>query len=146
MWSIFHLQFFNHNLIISLNEYVRENNFTLEYNHQKTLMKDTSSSSSVVSLPIATMIHMVTIKLSYINFFTMERQVVPIFTSFELLGFVNSKELTPQPTVLFALGEFVPNPYYTKWFSTTQCLLGVLFSTLSEEAMTEMIRKKVGRC
>lgn len=89
--------------------------------------------------PIATMIHMVTIKLPSTNFLQRKRQAIPVLTSYELLGFVNGKELVPPPTVLTESGEYVPNPDYIKWLSTDQCLLVVLFSTLSKEAIVEAI-------
>lgn len=85
------------------------------------------------------MIHMVSIKLTSTNYLLWKRQVIPMLTGFHLLGFVNGTEAAPSPTILSPTGESTTNPAYTKWLDTDQRLLSVLFSTLSEEAMSEVV-------
>lgn len=91
------------------------------------------------SLPIATMIHMVTIKLSSSNYLLWKRQIMPMLTSFNLLGFVDGSSIAPAATLQKENGSTEPNPAYAEWHTQDQKLLGVLFSSLSEEAMAEVV-------
>ncbi|CAH9082491.1 unnamed protein product [Cuscuta epithymum] len=90
------------------------------------------------SVPIATMVHMVTIKLSSTNFLLWKSQVFPMLTAFDLLGYVNGTISAPSPTITTDSVER-PNPAYTAWQTTDQKILGVLFSTLTEESMVEVV-------
>lgn len=68
-----------------------------------------------------------------------------MLTSFELLGFVDGKSVVSSPTTISATGEISPHLSYTKWLSIDQHLLAILFSTLSKEAMAEVVECTISR-
>lgn len=82
---------------------------------------------------------METIKLSSNTYLLWKRHITPMLMSFDLLGFVNGSQFAPPSTVSDASGASSPNLDHTKWLTTNQKLIGVLFSTLSEEAMAEVV-------
>lgn len=101
-----------------------------------------SASSSLMagdSIPIATLIHMITIKLSSSNYLLWRNQVVPVLASHDLLGFVDGTVSPPPATLTDESGKISPNPDYTTWYAKDQRILCLLQSSLTEESMAEVI-------
>ncbi|KAJ0100313.1 hypothetical protein Patl1_20260 [Pistacia atlantica] len=85
-----------------------------------------------------TMIHMVTIKLSSSNYLLWTSQLLPLLESQELLKHVDGT-LKPPPR-FDPPNSQTPNPKYMMWKTTDQRLLSLLLSSLTKEAMAEVVR------
>lgn len=57
---------------------------------------------------------------------------------FDLLGYLDGTIAAPSPTIT-AAGADAPNPAYTEWRKKDKKLLGVLFTSLTAEAMSEVV-------
>ncbi|RVX04649.1 hypothetical protein CK203_023365 [Vitis vinifera] len=55
----------------------------------------------------------------------------------ELLGFLDGSVPTPSPNVTGSNGITQVNPAYISWLTTDQTLLSLLYSSLTEESMSE---------
>lgn len=96
------------------------------------------ASSSESSLPMATLIHMLTIKLSSSNYLLWKNQVSPLLLHQNWLRFVDGSYQAPSKT-LTTDGKKSVNPAFTSWLETDQKILLLLQSSLSEEAMSEVL-------
>ena len=96
-------------------------------------MAPNSSDSFPTLFPFNTMIHMVTIKLSSSNYLLWMSQLLPLLESQGLLGHVDGT-LVPLPP-FDPLTSQTPNNSHLPWKATDQRLLGLLLSSLIEEAM-----------
>nr|TKR98393.1 hypothetical protein D5086_0000203370 [Populus alba] len=101
-------------------------------------MADTSSPSFTV-LPLNTMVHMLTIKLTSSNYLLWRNQFVPLLTSQELFGFLDGTIIAPSLMVTDSNGVTNPNPSYSSWLHTDQMLLSLLYYSLTEESMSEVL-------
>ncbi|KAJ9552406.1 LOW QUALITY PROTEIN: hypothetical protein OSB04_016451 [Centaurea solstitialis] len=101
-------------------------------------------SSSSDSLPLSTMIHMLTIKLSSSNYLLWMNQVTSVLSCQDLLGYVDGTSVAPTPTIT-TNGTSAPNPAYTEWCKQDQRLQSLILSSLTEEAMAETIGCKTAR-
>uniref|UniRef100_A0A2N9GCL0 Integrase catalytic domain-containing protein n=1 Tax=Fagus sylvatica TaxID=28930 RepID=A0A2N9GCL0_FAGSY len=88
-------------------------------------------------LPFNTLIHMVTIKLSSSNYLLWKSQLLPLLESQELIGHVDGT-LEPPPRFAPANSQ-TPNIKHLAWKQTDQRLLSLLLSSLTEEAMAEVV-------
>ncbi|KAL6344748.1 hypothetical protein AAG906_002654 [Vitis piasezkii] len=93
--------------------------------------------TSSTILPFNTMIHMVTIKLSSSNYLLWKSQLLPLLESQELLGHVDGT-LAPPPQFASANSQ-TPNIKHLAWKKTNQRILSLLPSSLTEEAMAEVM-------
>ena len=91
------------------------------------------------TLPFATLIHMITIKLSSKNYLLWRSQITPILACQNLLGFVDGSKSAPSITNTNTTGQSVPNPAYETWRIQDQRLLSLILSSLTEESMAEVI-------
>lgn len=103
-----------------------------------------AAASTAEAVPIATLIHMVTIKLSSSNYLLWRNQVVPMLSSHGLLQYVDGSSAPPLETIT-TNNVVAPNPDYTSWHEKDQRILGVLLSSLTEESMSEVIGCKTSR-
>ena len=88
-------------------------------------------------LPFNTLIHMVTIKLSSSNYLLWKSQLLPLLESQELIDYVDETiEIPPHFTIE---NSQTPNIKHVAWKHTDQCLLSLLLSSLTEEAMAEVV-------
>ncbi|KAJ0078138.1 hypothetical protein Patl1_37130 [Pistacia atlantica] len=102
-----------------------------------------ATESNPTLLPFNTMIYMVTIKLSSSNYLLWTSQLLPLLESQELLQHVNG---TLKPPSRFDPPNFeTPNPKYLAWKTTDQRLLSLLLSSLTEEAMVEVVSLSTSR-
>lgn len=100
------------------------------------------ATSSTDPIPIAAMSAMIPIHLNPTNFLAWKRQVLPIMEAFELLEFIDGFTIKPSLTITAADGTISPNPAYAAWQKKKkkdQKLISVLFSTLTEEAISEVV-------
>lgn len=74
-----------------------------------------ASSSTIDPIPITALIHLVMVKLSSSNYLLWKKQVV------------------------ISEGISSPNPEYAEWCSKDQRILSILLSSLTEEALGEVI-------
>ena len=100
-------------------------------------MIDSASSSS--SLPLNTMVPMLTIKLTSSNYLLWKNQFVPLLASQDLFGYLDGSIGAPSATFLTADGTTKSNPTYIFWLHTDQTLLSLLYSSLTEESMSEVL-------
>ncbi|WKA07359.1 hypothetical protein VitviT2T_025199 [Vitis vinifera] len=85
------------------------------------------------------MVHMLTIKVTSFNYLLWRNQFIPLLTSQDLLGFLDGSVLAPSPQVTDSNGTTQVNPAYTSWLTTDQTLLSLLYSSLTEESMSEVL-------
>ncbi|RVW25418.1 Retrovirus-related Pol polyprotein from transposon RE1 [Vitis vinifera] len=97
------------------------------------------SSSSPPTLPLNTMVHMLTIKLTSSNYLLWRNQFVPLLASQELFGYLDGSITAPSPMITASDGTPKSNPAYTSWLHTDQTLLSLLYSSLTEESMSEVL-------
>ena len=99
--------------------------------------------TSSTLLPFNTMIHMVTIKLSSSNYLLWKNQLLPLLESQELLGHVDG---TFAPPPRFApVDSQTPNIKHLAWKKIDQRLLSLFLSSLTEEAMAEVVGLSTSR-
>ena len=67
----------------------------------------------------------------------MEKLVYPFVD--QLLGFLDGSVPTPSPNVTGSNGITQVNPAYISWLTTDQTLLSLLYSSLTEESMSEVL-------
>ncbi|RVW98312.1 Retrovirus-related Pol polyprotein from transposon RE1 [Vitis vinifera] len=91
------------------------------------------------SFSFNTMIHMVTIKLSSTNYLLWQNQLLPFLQCQNLLSHVDGSVAPPPITIAVDSSSSQPNPQYVAWQLQDQRLLSLLFSSLTEEAMVEVL-------
>ena len=96
------------------------------------------SYSSPPTLPLNTMVHMFTIKLTSSNYLLWRNQFVPLLASQELFGYLDSS-ITAPPMITASDGTPKSNPAYTSWLHTDQTPLSLLYSSLTEESMSQVL-------
>ncbi|KAD4384639.1 hypothetical protein E3N88_24807 [Mikania micrantha] len=102
--------------------------------------KASSSSSTTIEtkLPMATILHMLTIKLSSTNYLYWQNQLLPLLANQELLGHVDGSIPPPPKSIIVASVE-QPNPDFTAWSISDQQAILILNSSLTEEAVAEIL-------
>ncbi|CAH9069058.1 unnamed protein product [Cuscuta europaea] len=93
------------------------------------------------SLSLSTILHMLTIKLSSSNFLLWKNQIVPLLSFQKLAGHIDGTTVPPPATVQVD-AKTVPNPEFSSWQDNDQRALILLHSSLSEEAMSEVLGLK----
>lgn len=104
-------------------------------------MTDDSSSaiSTTVSLPFATMIHMITIRLNPNNYLLWKNQISLVLNGQNLFGYLDGSIKPLTPLIANDQGTMVANSKYVEWYQQDQRLLSLLNSSLTEEAMAEVL-------
>ncbi|KAJ9544289.1 hypothetical protein OSB04_023996 [Centaurea solstitialis] len=97
-----------------------------------------NDSSKDTTLPLATILHMLTIKLSSTNLLLWKNQILPLFSYQKLIGHVDGSLAAPSTTITID-GKTSPNPEYATWQEENQRALLILQSSLTEEAMAEVL-------
>ncbi|KAG6402786.1 hypothetical protein SASPL_134999 [Salvia splendens] len=108
-----------------------------------------SSNPSSDTLPYGTLIHMLTIKLSSTNYLLWRSQIYPLLIGQGLISLVDGSRPAP-PTDVVDDENSTPNPAHQSWRVDDQRLVSLIFSSLSEEAMSVVdnfspSRKEVAR-
>lgn len=97
------------------------------------------ASSSSPSLPLNTMVHMLTIKLTFSNYLLWRNQFIDLLTSQDLFGFLDGSVRAPSLKITGSDGTTQVNSAYTSWLNTDQTRLSLLYSSLTEESMNEAL-------
>ena len=92
-------------------------------------------------LSLSTILHMLTIKLSSSNFLLWKNQIIPLLKFQKLLGHIDGTAVQP-PSTIEVDAKAVPNPALSTWQETDQQALILLHSSLSEEAVSEVLGLK----
>lgn len=95
-----------------------------------------SCSSEII--PLSTILHLLTIKLSSNNYHLWKNQIQPLLSYQNLLGHIDGSSFAPSTTITVE-GKSSPNPTYLAWHEADQWALLILQSSLSEEAMAESL-------
>lgn len=88
------------------------------------------------SVSFNTMVHMVTIKLSATNYLLWKSQFIPLLDCQNYLDFVDGSLLKPIATLE---GSSIMSLKFLEWKAIDQCILSLLLSSLSKEAMAAAI-------
>nr|GEX70852.1 putative zinc finger, CCHC-type [Tanacetum cinerariifolium] len=99
---------------------------------------DSSLDTTDSPLPLATILHMLTIKLYSTNYLLWRNQVLPLLAIQKLTGYIDGSILAPSHTIVTGTTTD-PNPAYSSWVAADQCALVIIQSSLSEEAMAETL-------
>ena len=102
-----------------------------------------ASKSSYHILPFNTLIHMITIKLSSSNYLLWKSQLLSLFESQDMLGYVDGT-MVPPPRFESETSSTL-NPKYLAWRAADQQLLCLLLSSLTEEAMAVVVGLSTAR-
>ncbi|KAL5763026.1 hypothetical protein ACOSP7_019290 [Xanthoceras sorbifolium] len=101
------------------------------------------ASDSPTLFPFNTLIQMFTIKLSSSNYLLWKSQLLPLLKSQGLLGHIDDT-LEPPPPFEPPTSQ-TPNPKHLAWKTSDKCLLSLIFSSLTEEAMAEVVGLSTSR-
>ncbi|KAE8701309.1 hypothetical protein F3Y22_tig00110548pilonHSYRG00747 [Hibiscus syriacus] len=94
--------------------------------------------SSTNQLPLNTMVHMMTIKLTPTNYLLWRRQFIPLLESQDLMGYLDGSFSAPSSHI-FQGTDLVPNPAYKKWHAQDRLILSLLYASITEECMAEVV-------
>ena len=90
-------------------------------------------------LPYSTLVHMLTIKLTPLNYLLWRNQVETLLRSQNLFGFVDGSSTPENSPDQDAAAQEKAAASLAAWNAQDQQLLSLLLSSLSEEAMTEVL-------
>ena len=91
------------------------------------------------SFSFNTMIYMVTIKISFTNYLLWRNQLLHLLQCKNLLTHVDGSVVVPLITIASDSSSSQPNPKYVEWHLQDQRLISLIFSSLTEEAMAEVL-------
>lgn len=99
-----------------------------------------SSSSSDSPLSLATILHMITVKLSPTNYLLWRNQIQNLLAYQKLSGHIDGSLSAPPPTKApDAAGVSAPNPDYVAWLEADQKSFLIIQASLAEVAMAETL-------
>lgn len=96
-------------------------------------------SSSPPTLLLNTMVHMLTIKLTSFNYLLWRNQFVPLLTSQELFDYLDVSIMAQCIMITDSNGTTKSNPAYIYWLHTDHMLFSLLYSSLTEESISEVL-------
>ncbi|KAI3510913.1 hypothetical protein L1887_18051 [Cichorium endivia] len=97
-----------------------------------------ASSSADSTLPMNTILHMITNRLSSSNYLLWKSQMLPLLSYQNLLRHVDGSLAAP-PSELLTDEKSSPNPAYASWLSVDQRAVILLQASLTEEAFSEIV-------
>ncbi|KAI3506048.1 hypothetical protein L1887_28402 [Cichorium endivia] len=100
-------------------------------------MSASSSSSQDSILPLNTVLHLITHRLTSSNYLLWNNQLLPLLAYQNLLDNVDGSADAP-PSEIVSDGKPAPNPAYSAWLSADQRAVILLQASLSEEASSEI--------
>ncbi|KAL7604615.1 hypothetical protein Lser_V15G16329 [Lactuca serriola] len=101
-------------------------------------------STSSDSIPMATLLHMVTIKLTSFNYLLWRNQFFLILTHQKWLSFVDGSSVIPEATITLE-GNTTENPTHSDWVETDQRVPLPLQSSLTDVSMIEVLGHTTSR-
>ncbi|KAF5790338.1 putative RNA-directed DNA polymerase [Helianthus annuus] len=101
------------------------------------MASSSSSPTEFNNTSLQTILHLITIKLSSTNYLPWKNQIHPVLAFLNLLKHIDG---TPSPPeTITSDGKSAPNPEFRLWKDNDQKLILLIQSTLTEEAMSEVI-------
>ncbi|KAH6777393.1 hypothetical protein C2S51_008705 [Perilla frutescens var. frutescens] len=104
-----------------------------------------TSSSSSDSLSFATLLHMVTLKLTSSSYLLWRNQMESILDCQNLNSFIDGSVPPPSFTINDKDNVLIRNPTYADWQVEDMRIDGLLLSSLTEESMAAVIRSSTSR-
>lgn len=95
--------------------------------------------------PMATLLHLLPIKLSSTNYLLWKNQVLSVLSHQQLSAYVKGSLPAPPQTILSDKAEIINNPAYAIWLEADQRLRLLLNSSLIEESMAETLGHTTAR-
>ena len=92
------------------------------------------ASSTTDTLPMAMVLHMLTLNLSFSNYFLWKNHMVPMLVYQNLMVHVHGSSFPPSPTMTNE-GKESRNPSYTSWLFTDKKTMIILNSSLSKQVV-----------
>lgn len=96
------------------------------------------------SIPLNTLLHMITVKLNSTNYLLWKNQMNPILTYQNLFSHVDGSLPCPPCTITVGEKEVV-NPEFSSWDSADQRCIIILQASLTEEAITVIVGLSTAR-
>lgn len=96
------------------------------------------STSADTLLPINTLMHLITIRLSPSNYLLWKSQLIPLLTHQNLMGHVDGTSCAP-PSELLVDDKSSPNPAYSVWLAADQRTVIILHASLTEEHSLKLL-------
>lgn len=96
-------------------------------------------------VPLATLIYMLTVKLSSSNYLIWRKQVLPVLSWHDLLPHIDGSVEPPSAMTTNDEDTEVVNLAYAQWKSKDQRVLSLLQSSLTEEALAEILNCSTAR-
>lgn len=103
-----------------------------------------SSSALDATLPMNTLLQMITIKLTSSNYLLWKNQILPMFSYQNLISQIDGSSTPPKPTIVQGEKSIV-NPLLSSWMSADQRVVIILHASLTKEASAEIIGLSTGR-
>ena len=97
-----------------------------------------AGSSSDATLPMNTLLHLITIRLSSSNYLLWVNQMIPLLNYQHLLDHVDGSTAVP-PSHLLVDEKKVENPDLAEWLAADQRAVILLQASLTEEAFSEVV-------
>ncbi|KAI3494498.1 hypothetical protein L1887_40746 [Cichorium endivia] len=101
-------------------------------------MSASSSSSQDSILPLNTVLHLITHRLTSSNYLLWKNQLLPLLAYQNLLDHVDGSADAP-PSEIVSDAKPTPNPAYSAWLSADQRAVILLQASISEEASSEIV-------
>lgn len=96
------------------------------------------------TLPLNTLVRLLSIKLISSNYLIWQSQFVPVLKSYDLFTHVDGSSPSPPPTIT-SDGKTIVNPAYVSWYALDQKILSLIQASLSEDAMAEVLGLSTAR-
>ena len=96
------------------------------------------SSSTETTLPMNTILHLITIRLSPSNYLLWVNQMTPLLTYQNLFDHIDGSSQAP-PSHLVVDGKPTLNPAHAEWLAADQRAVILLQASLTEEAFSEIV-------
>ncbi|KAG6415796.1 hypothetical protein SASPL_123214 [Salvia splendens] len=90
-------------------------------------------------LLVNTMINITPVKLDSTTYLIWHRQMLHMAECFDLQGFLDGSVVAPPSSLTSDVGVSSPNPVYNSWRMKDRKLLSVIWTSVSAEAMSEVI-------
>lgn len=97
-----------------------------------------ASSSTETTLPMNTILHLITIRLSPSNYLLWVNQMTPLLTYQNLFDHIDGSSPAP-PSHLVVDGKPTLNPAHAEWLAADQRAVILLQASLTEEAFSEIV-------
>ena len=105
---------------------------------------ESTSFSQDTTLPMNTILHLITIRLSSTNYLLWVNQMMHLLQYQDLLGHVDGSSQAP-PSQLLVDNKPTVNMAHAEWLAADQCVVILLLASLTEEEFLELIGLSIAR-